>query len=67
MTMLMKLSDVAVARGRQTLLSGLNCELLAGQVIVVLGPNGAGKSSLLLALAGLIPASGGIAISGRHL
>jgi len=63
----MKLSGVAVERGGRTLLSALDCELRAGEVVAVLGPNGAGKSSLLLALAGLIPASGDIELLGRPL
>jgi len=55
---LLNLVGVAVERGGRTLLSDLTCSIHAGEVIVVLGPNGAGKSSLLLAMAGLIPASG---------
>lgn len=67
MSAVMRLSNLLVKRGGTTLLSGLNCELRAGEVVVVLGPNGAGKSSLLLALAGLIPASGSIELDGTAL
>ena len=67
MNCVMKLSGVAVERGGRTLLSDLDCEIHAGKVVAVLGPNGAGKSSLLLALAGLIPASGHIDLIGRSL
>jgi len=67
MSMLLELSDLSIARGGRTLLSGLGCTFKAGEVVVVLGPNGAGKSSLLLALAGLIPAGGGIELQGRPL
>jgi iron complex transport system ATP-binding protein len=67
MAALLRLSDLSIARGGRTLLSGLTCAVRAGEVLVVLGPNGAGKSSLLLALAGLIPASGGMALQGRPL
>ncbi len=63
----MKLADVTVKRGESTLLSGLSCQIRAGEVTVVLGPNGAGKSSLLLALAGLIPVLGIIELQGRPL
>jgi len=63
----MKLSGVAVERGGRTLISGLDCEIHAGKVVVVLGPNGAGKSSLLLALTGLIPSSGEVELLGRPL
>jgi len=67
MAALMTLHGLAVTRGGKRLLAGLNGELHAGEIIVVLGPNGAGKSSLLLALAGLIPASGEIALNGKPL
>ncbi|HKI59931.1 MAG TPA: ABC transporter ATP-binding protein [Mariprofundaceae bacterium] len=67
MSDVMKLSGVAVERGGRILLSDLHCELHSGKVTVVLGPNGAGKSSLLLALAGLIPASGEVELVGRPL
>ena len=67
MAALLDISKLSVTRGGRTLLSGLDCVLHAGEVVVVLGPNGAGKSSLLLALAGLIPADGGIVMQGRAL
>ncbi|OIO71045.1 MAG: iron dicitrate ABC transporter ATP-binding protein [Zetaproteobacteria bacterium CG_4_9_14_3_um_filter_53_7] len=67
MSAIIKLADVTVTRGGKTLFSGLNCAMRAGEVTVVLGPNGAGKSSLLLALAGLISASGTIELHGKPL
>jgi len=67
MSCLLKLTDVAVERGGRILLSGLTCSIHTGEVTVVLGPNGAGKSSLLLALAGLIPASGLIDLNSAAL
>ncbi len=67
MSGVMKLSGLSVDRGGRNLLSSLDCEFCAGEVTVVLGPNGAGKSSLLLALAGLIPAGGEVELSGRAL
>jgi len=63
----LKLAGVTIRRGERELLTGLDCDIDAGQVVAVLGPNGAGKSSLLLALAGLIPATGKIELSGRAL
>jgi molybdate transport system ATP-binding protein len=39
----------------------------AGSVLAVLGPNGAGKTTLLRALAGLVPASGPVVVSGVDL
>ena len=67
MATLMELNQVAVTRGGKRLLAGLDGVVCAGEVTVVLGPNGAGKSSLLLALAGLIPYSGSIALNGKPL
>ncbi|WP_241697047.1 ABC transporter ATP-binding protein [Mariprofundus sp. KV] len=63
----MKLSNLMIKRGASTLLSGLSCAFNEGEIVVVLGPNGAGKSSLLLALAGLIPASGDLELHGKTL
>lgn len=64
---LLKLSELIVDRAEQRVINGLDCTVQAGEVIVVLGPNGAGKSSLLLALAGLIPANGNIELFGQPL
>jgi iron complex transport system ATP-binding protein len=65
--MVLTISNLTVERGGRVLLSGLNCTIQSGEVVVVLGPNGAGKSSLLLALAGLIPSEGEIGLFGRAL
>ncbi len=67
MAALMELNQLAVTRGGKCLLAGLDGALHAGEVTIVLGPNGAGKSSLLLALAGLIPATGNIMLNGAPL
>ena len=67
MTDLLKLSNLSLHRGGRALFSGLDCCCRAGEAVVILGPNGAGKSSLLLALAGLMPADGAIEIDGQPL
>ena len=67
MSCVLKLTGLTVERGGRVLLSTLNCEIMAGEVVVVLGPNGAGKSSLLLALVGLLPAAGELELLGRSL
>ncbi|MCF7820917.1 MAG: ABC transporter ATP-binding protein [Mariprofundaceae bacterium] len=73
MNELIQASNLCLQRGNRQLLSGFSFSIQAGKITVILGPNGAGKSSLLLALAGLIPADGelllnGVAITGykRH-
>lgn len=61
------INNLSICRGESELISGLNLEIQPGRITVIMGPNGAGKSSLLLALAGLIPSSGSIAIRNKSL
>ncbi|MDQ6993840.1 MAG: ABC transporter ATP-binding protein [Mariprofundus sp.] len=65
--MMLRLKNMSVQRAGRQLISGLDCALHHGEIIVVLGPNGAGKSSLLLALAGLIPLTGELELCGKPL
>ncbi len=51
--------------GRAEVLSGLDLDLPAGQVVTVIGPNGAGKSTTLNALMGVLPARGRILLDGE--
>jgi iron complex transport system ATP-binding protein len=59
--------DLRVIRGRQEVVHGVSIEVPAGAWLSVVGPNGAGKSSLLLAIAGLLPATGEVTLDGRTL
>lgn len=53
---------------RRRVLDGLTlAPLRAGRVTALVGPNAAGKSTLMLALAGLIKASGTVRMAGRNL
>ncbi len=48
--------------GQAHILSDLNLEAAAGEVVVLLGRNGAGKSTTLKALIGLVPPSAGVVV-----
>ncbi|MHB9754070.1 heme ABC transporter ATP-binding protein [Streptomyces sp. BYX5S] len=55
-----------VALGGREVLSGVDLEVRAGEVLALVGPNGAGKSTLLAALAADLPAtSGELRVHGR--
>ncbi len=68
MSDVLKLSQVSVRRGDNTLLAEISWEVSEGERWVILGPNGAGKSTLLqLAAARLHPSEGVIDILGNRL
>lgn len=52
----------ATARlGGRAVLDGVSLAVAPGEVVALVGPNGAGKSSVIRALAGLLPVTGGAA------
>jgi branched-chain amino acid transport system ATP-binding protein len=57
--MRLDLHDVHVRYGRVHAVRGVSLTVGAGEIVAVLGANGAGKSSLLKAVMGLEPVSGG--------
>lgn len=67
MNALLKLSGLTVERGGRSLVQGFDMVVQPGRITVIMGPNGAGKSSLLLAMAGMLPVTGGIALGGQPL
>lgn len=56
---LLEVSEMTVARGGSSVLQIPAFQLYPNQTIALIGPNGTGKSTFLLALAGLLPLSGG--------
>lgn len=59
---------INAAYGHLQVLFGVDLTVREGEIVALLGTNGAGKSSLLRALTGLLPASGGSAtFGGRNI
>jgi len=57
--------DLVVLRGGREVLHGISLELHAGELTALLGANGAGKSSLVMTMAGALPAkSGSVTLDG---
>jgi branched-chain amino acid transport system ATP-binding protein len=68
MSDVLEVTNLSVARGAKTVLHDVSIRLEAGKTVAMLGPNGAGKSSLVLAIAGVLPISGGtVTLGGRRL
>ncbi|QYM77030.1 heme ABC transporter ATP-binding protein [Leucobacter luti] len=59
--------NVSVVLGGKQIVTGIDLDVHAGEIVAIIGPNGAGKSTLLGALAGDYPYSGSIEISGGEL
>src|SRR5690606_8479758 len=53
LTALLELHHLSCERDERCLFSGLNLNIMAGDLIQIGGPNGAGKTTLLRALAGI--------------
>jgi branched-chain amino acid transport system ATP-binding protein len=64
----LKIQNLTVARGGKQVLHGVDLDIQPGRITTLLGANGAGKSSLVLAIAGALPASGGkVVLEGRTI
>lgn len=59
MTIALSIDNLTLIRGTRMLLRGLSATLDAGGVLALEGPNGSGKTSLLRAIAGFLPPTGG--------
>ncbi len=65
---MLKVEGLTLHYGGSQILYGVDLEAEAGQVTCVMGTNGVGKTSLLKAMAGVHPASGGtITLDGKVL
>jgi branched-chain amino acid transport system ATP-binding protein len=64
----LNLSELTVLCGNRPVVRNVSIEIEPGEVTTLLGPNGAGKSSLVLAVAGLLPAeTGSVKLNGTDL
>jgi branched-chain amino acid transport system ATP-binding protein len=62
------ISELAVQRGGKPIIHGVSLNIAPGKITALLGANGAGKSSLVLAIAGALPISGGdIVLDGKSI
>ncbi|HEY7821969.1 MAG TPA: ATP-binding cassette domain-containing protein, partial [Acidimicrobiia bacterium] len=66
-TALLTIEDLNVWRGEAHILHGVSFTVPRGQVTALLGRNGVGKTTTLLALMGLLPASGSASMDGHEL
>jgi iron complex transport system ATP-binding protein len=65
--MSLALSDLRVLRDTCPVVDGVSMHAAAGRITALVGPNGAGKSSLLKAVLGLLPSSGGMRFADADL
>ncbi len=65
-TTALRVSDLAIAFGKNVVVKDINFEVYSGEIVALLGFNGSGKSTLALSIAGAIrPYKGNIEIFGE--
>jgi len=64
---LLTAQNLGVTLAGRTVLTDVSLALSSGHLVALVGPNGAGKTTLLRALAGLVPSTGAVHISGDAL
>ena len=66
--MLLRVKEITVHYGKAIALDSVSLEVVEGSCVTVIGANGAGKSSLIQAISGLAPLTGGeIWFSGKRV
>ena len=56
---MLRISNLEVRRGSRVVLSGLELQVTAGEVLALEGKNGSGKTSLIESCAGILPLTSG--------
>ena len=65
---MLKLEDVTLAYDREIVLSGIDLEVRAGEILALIGPNGSGKSTLIRAMSNVLPPKEGkISLNGQNI
>ena len=62
---LLRVEDLTVRRGTQTVLENYNLEIGSGECVLLTGENGSGKSTLIEAIAGILPIQSGKVVLNR--
>ena len=66
--MTLAIDSLSVSANGRTAVSGVSLTIEQGKVAAILGANGAGKSEMVLAVAGMLPVTGGtITVNGRSI
>ena len=64
----LKLEQLTVGYGANTVLHGIDLAIQKGEFVALLGSSGCGKTTLLRAIAGFVPPSGGrVSVAGREV
>lgn len=65
---ILSVRDLSIGFGERTVIDSVSFAVRRGEIFVIMGPSGCGKTTLLKAITGLIPKSGGeVAFHGRPL
>lgn len=64
---LISVKDLSAGYGGVDIVSGISFDVCSGEILTMIGPNGGGKSTILKAVCGLIPRSGGsVELCGKN-
>ena len=60
----LRVTSLGASLGGRSVLTGVDLEVEAGELVGLIGPNGAGKTTLIRSILGLIPSSGRVETDG---
>lgn len=64
---MLDIHGLSVGYGDVPVVHGIDLRVGAGELVALLGPNGAGKTTTMLAVAGVLPSTGELAMGGEPL